>query len=112
MPRFEASDDYAVAAGADAVLAASIFHFGTYTIAEAKARPADSGPVVIHVETDPMVFGPDSGSWWDVPVGEVSELDSTREARATYEQHKSRQRSHLDPAEIPRVDDASPQTHN
>ncbi|UUZ44786.2 3D-(3,5/4)-trihydroxycyclohexane-1,2-dione acylhydrolase (decyclizing) [Janibacter limosus] len=81
-------------------------------IAEAKAAPADGGPVVIHVETDPMVFGPDSGSWWDVPVGEVSELDSTREARATYEQHKSRQRSHLDPAEIPRVDDASPQTHN
>lgn len=81
-------------------------------IREAKAAPADGGPVVIHVETDPMVFGPDSGSWWDVPVGEVSELDSTREARATYEQHKSRQRSHLDPAEIPRVDDASPQTHN
>lgn len=81
-------------------------------IREAKAAPADGGPVVIHVETDPMVFGPDSGSWWDVPVGEVSELDSTCEARATYEQHKSRQRSHLDPAEIPRVDDASPQTHN
>lgn len=32
--------------GADAVLAASIFHFGTYTVAEAKAHLAQSGIVV------------------------------------------------------------------
>jgi cyclase len=33
-------------AGADAVLAASIFHYGTYTVAEAKACLADAGVVV------------------------------------------------------------------
>ena len=32
--------------GADAVLAASIFHFGTYTMAQAKARLADAGVAV------------------------------------------------------------------
>ena len=33
-------------AGADAVLAASIFHYGTFTVAEAKARLAEAGVVV------------------------------------------------------------------
>ena len=33
----------ALQAGADAALAASIFHYGTYTIAEAKARLAEAG---------------------------------------------------------------------
>ena len=81
-------------------------------IAEAKAAPADGGPVVIHVETDPMVFGPDSASWWDVPVSEVSDLDSTLTARVDYEQHKARQRSHLDPADLPPDEGVTQQTHN
>ena len=68
-------------------------------IAEAKAWPSDGGPVVIHVETDPRVFAPDSESWWDVPVAEVSELASTRAARAGYVEHKRDQRSYLTPGE-------------
>lgn len=76
-------------------------------IREAKAAPADGGPVVIHVETDPMVFGPDSASWWDVPVSEVSELDTTKGARADYARHKARQRTYLDPSDRRRG-----QTHN
>ena len=35
---------------------------------------------------------PDGEGWWDVPVAEVSELDSTRTARADYEQQRRRQR--------------------
>jgi len=54
-----------------------------------------SGPVVVHVETDPLVYAPDSNSWWDVPVSEVAALDSTREARTAYEQHKTDQRLFL-----------------
>ena len=76
-------------------------------IREARAAPADGGPVVIHVETDPLVFAPDSDSWWDVPVSEVSELESTREAHEDYTRHKARQRTHLTP-----VDDPSGHTHN
>jgi len=42
---------------------------------------------------------PSSESWWDVPVSEVAELESTQQARTTYEQHKSRQRPFLRPSE-------------
>jgi 3D-(3,5/4)-trihydroxycyclohexane-1,2-dione acylhydrolase (decyclizing) len=59
-------------------------------IAEAKQVP--SGPVVIHVESDPFVFAPSSESWWEVPVSEVAELASTNEARTVYEKHKATQR--------------------
>lgn len=76
-------------------------------IHEAKGAPADGGPVVIHVETDPLVHGPDSASWWDVPVSEVSELESTREAHEDYLRHKTRQRTHLTPAA-----DSNGHTHN
>jgi 3D-(3,5/4)-trihydroxycyclohexane-1,2-dione acylhydrolase (decyclizing) len=58
------------------------------------AKSADSS-VVIYVETDPLVGAPDSESWWDVPVSEVSTLESTQTARTTYEQHKATQRLFL-----------------
>jgi 3D-(3,5/4)-trihydroxycyclohexane-1,2-dione acylhydrolase (decyclizing) len=57
-----------------------------------KAAKAATESVVIHVETDPLISAPDSESWWDVPVSETSTLDSTRDARTTYEQHKATQR--------------------
>ena len=68
-------------------------------IAEAKARPDDGGPVVIHVETDPFVHAPDSASWWDVPVSEVSELRSTRAAYRGYREAKKSQRPLIRPSE-------------
>lgn len=68
-------------------------------IAEAKAWPGDGGPVVIHVETDPRVFAPDSESWWDVPVAQVSELGSTRQAFEEYGTHKQGQRPFVTPGE-------------
>ncbi|MYS22427.1 3D-(3,5/4)-trihydroxycyclohexane-1,2-dione hydrolase [Streptomyces sp. DvalAA-14] len=70
-------------------------------IAEAKAWPADGGPVVIHVETDPLVSAPDSESWWDVPVSAASTLDSTRVAHETYARHKETQRPLLSPTPVP-----------
>ena len=68
-------------------------------IAEARARPQDGGPVVIHVETDPLVHAPDSDSWWDVPVSEVSELASTTRAHRDYVRHKDDQRPLVTPTE-------------
>jgi 3D-(3,5/4)-trihydroxycyclohexane-1,2-dione acylhydrolase (decyclizing) len=59
-----------------------------------KAR-ASSRTTVVHVETDPMVPAPDSGSWWDVPVAEVSALEPTRRAREGYLAGKGQQRAHL-----------------
>jgi 3D-(3,5/4)-trihydroxycyclohexane-1,2-dione acylhydrolase (decyclizing) len=49
-------------------------------------------PVMVYIETDPLAPAPDSESWWDVPVAEVSQLDSTRAARAIYEHNKAAQR--------------------
>jgi 3D-(3,5/4)-trihydroxycyclohexane-1,2-dione acylhydrolase (decyclizing) len=63
-----------------------------------KAKASDRATVV-HVETDPLVDAPSSGSWWDVPVSEVSELESTRAARGVYEQEKARQRPFLRPTQ-------------
>jgi 3D-(3,5/4)-trihydroxycyclohexane-1,2-dione acylhydrolase (decyclizing) len=70
-------------------------------VKEAKAWPTDGGPVVIHVETDPLVHAPDSASWWDVPVSEVSGLDTTQRAYAEYVGHKATQRPLIAPAHIP-----------
>jgi 3D-(3,5/4)-trihydroxycyclohexane-1,2-dione acylhydrolase (decyclizing) len=63
---------------------------------QAKAEP---GPVLVHIETDPMVPAPSSEAWWDVPVAEVSGLDSTRAARETYDEHKQTQQQYLNPRE-------------
>ncbi|MFG1927079.1 3D-(3,5/4)-trihydroxycyclohexane-1,2-dione acylhydrolase (decyclizing) [Cryptosporangium sp. NPDC048952] len=66
-------------------------------ITAAKASPAST---LIHVETDPFANGaPDTGAWWDVPVSEVSTLDSTRSAYETYAEHKAAQRPFLRPTE-------------
>ncbi|WP_104104046.1 3D-(3,5/4)-trihydroxycyclohexane-1,2-dione acylhydrolase (decyclizing) [Arthrobacter sp. 08Y14] len=61
-------------------------------VAKAKAEPEGSGPVLIHVESNPLIDAPDSESWWDVPVAGASELESTRDARSTYLRHKATQK--------------------
>jgi 3D-(3,5/4)-trihydroxycyclohexane-1,2-dione acylhydrolase (decyclizing) len=72
-----------------------------HTIAElrdalAQAR-SNTGTTVVHVETDPLVPAPDSESWWDVPVAEVSGRASTQSARESYEAARGRQRGYLRP---------------
>jgi len=44
-----------------------------------------------------MIDAPSSRSRWDVPGSEVSELDSTQQARATYVEHKLAQAPLLQP---------------
>jgi 3D-(3,5/4)-trihydroxycyclohexane-1,2-dione acylhydrolase (decyclizing) len=56
-----------------------------------RARAADR-TTAIHIETDPLAPVPSSESWWDVPVSEVARLDSTQQARKTYEAQKAQQR--------------------
>jgi 3D-(3,5/4)-trihydroxycyclohexane-1,2-dione acylhydrolase (decyclizing) len=63
----------------------------------AKAAPRDGGPIVIHVNTDPLVSAPDSHAWWDVPVSQVADLDSTREAYRRYEDHLAEQKDFVAP---------------
>jgi 3D-(3,5/4)-trihydroxycyclohexane-1,2-dione acylhydrolase (decyclizing) len=70
-----------------------------------KAKAADR-TTVVHVETDPLVDAPASESWWDVPVSEVSTLESTQGARTVYERWKSTQSPYLVPSAGDRADRA------
>ncbi len=75
----------------------------------AAAQNSAATTAVIHIETDPLLPAPDSPAWWDVPVAGVSQLESTQTARATYDNAKRSQRSHLRP---PTPAPASPSTTN
>jgi 3D-(3,5/4)-trihydroxycyclohexane-1,2-dione acylhydrolase (decyclizing) len=61
----------------------------TEAVARAKASETST---LIHVNSDPLLFAPDGGGWWDVPVAEVSTLESTRRARSGYEEGRKKQR--------------------
>lgn len=64
-----------------------------------KVAKASDRTTVIHVETDPLVFAPDSESWWDVPVSETSTLESTQNAYQTYADWKKIQRPFVRPSD-------------
>jgi 3D-(3,5/4)-trihydroxycyclohexane-1,2-dione acylhydrolase (decyclizing) len=81
----------AAAFGADVIDTVTIEEFE----AALQTARASSRTTVVQVHTDPLVPAPSSEGWWDVPVAEVSELDSTRAARAVYERHKLDQRNFL-----------------
>ncbi|MGO3884740.1 MAG: 3D-(3,5/4)-trihydroxycyclohexane-1,2-dione acylhydrolase (decyclizing) [Mycetocola sp.] len=57
----------------------------------ATAKASDRS-TVIHINSDPLIYAPDGAGWWDVPVAEISELESTDRARAEYVEQQKRQR--------------------
>ncbi|EYT54641.1 3D-(3,5/4)-trihydroxycyclohexane-1,2-dione hydrolase [Leucobacter sp. UCD-THU] len=58
-------------------------------IAQAKASDRAT---FIHINSDPLIYAPDGAGWWDVPVPQVSTLESTQRARAEYEQQVAAQK--------------------
>jgi 3D-(3,5/4)-trihydroxycyclohexane-1,2-dione acylhydrolase (decyclizing) len=64
-----------------------------------KVAKANEHITVIHVETDPLIYAPDSESWWDVPVSQTSTLESTREAYEKYAEWKKIQRPLVRPTD-------------
>jgi len=66
----------------------------TFRSAVRKALAAQDCAAV-YVQTDPLAPGVPGGAWWDVPVAEVSTLESTRLSRAQYEKDVRAQRWHL-----------------
>lgn len=64
-----------------------------------KVAKANDVTTVIHVETDPTVYAPDSESWWDVPVSQVSALESTQQAYQKYAEWKQIQRPLINPSD-------------
>jgi 3D-(3,5/4)-trihydroxycyclohexane-1,2-dione acylhydrolase (decyclizing) len=81
----------AASLGADVLRAGTVEELRS---ALTKARES-TRTTLVHVETDPMVGAPSSEAWWDVPVAEVSALDSTRQAREEYDTNKPSQRHYL-----------------
>jgi 3D-(3,5/4)-trihydroxycyclohexane-1,2-dione acylhydrolase (decyclizing) len=77
--------------GAEVLRASTVDELRT---ALGKARAAQH-TTVVHVETDPLAPVPSSESWWDVPVSQISAVDSTRQAYEEYAAHKASQRQYL-----------------
>jgi 3D-(3,5/4)-trihydroxycyclohexane-1,2-dione acylhydrolase (decyclizing) len=61
------------------------------------AAKAETRTTVISIAVDPLEGVPDYESWWDVPVAEVAETASVREARAAYVEARAAERRHLGP---------------
>jgi 3D-(3,5/4)-trihydroxycyclohexane-1,2-dione acylhydrolase (decyclizing) len=77
--------------GARVIRAHGIAEFRA-AVAEAKAARTTT---VVHIETDLEGPNPPGSAWWDVPVSQVSALDSTRDAYRTYRSHQQGQRHYL-----------------
>ena len=86
--------------GAQVIRATTLDEF---RVALARAR-TNTVTTVVHIEDDPAIPAPDSVSWWDVPVAEVSSRPSTRDARTRYEEARSVQRGYLRPTSWSRVE--------
>ena len=52
---------------------------------------------VIYVRTDPLIDGPSSQAWWDVPVAEVSATAAGQDIRTEYDTARQDRRRHLTP---------------
>ncbi len=59
--------------------------------AVAAAKQSETA-TLIHVRSDPFIYGPDGEGWWDVPIAQASEMPSTAKAYASYLQARRRQR--------------------
>ncbi|GAB2557576.1 3D-(3,5/4)-trihydroxycyclohexane-1,2-dione acylhydrolase (decyclizing) [Leucobacter ruminantium] len=56
------------------------------------AAKASDRSTFIHINSDPLIYAPDGAGWWDVPVPQVSTLESTQRARAEYEEQQAAQK--------------------
>ncbi|MEU4014653.1 3D-(3,5/4)-trihydroxycyclohexane-1,2-dione acylhydrolase (decyclizing) [Microbacterium sp. NPDC028030] len=57
-----------------------------------RTAKASDRATLIHIESDPLVYGPDGEGWWDVPVAEVADTATAQHARAEYERQRAAQR--------------------
>ncbi len=60
-----------------------------------QAAKAIDHTVVIHVQTDRYAGVPGYFSWWDVPVAEVSTIDTVQAAREEWEEMRAKERYYL-----------------
>ena len=60
-----------------------------------RAAAASDVATMIHIETDLYGPNPPGSSWWDVPVSQVSALESTQRAYEEYQRDRESQRHYL-----------------
>jgi 3D-(3,5/4)-trihydroxycyclohexane-1,2-dione acylhydrolase (decyclizing) len=80
-----------------ASLGAHLIRCATYDdfVAALQAARAIDRTTVIYIQSDRLLGVPGYESWWDVPVAEVSESGSVREARAEWEHMREQERHFL-----------------
>lgn len=61
-------------------------------VAALKAARNSDRTTVIYIQNDRYVGVPGYESWWDVPIAEVSEIDSVNAAREEYEEMRAKER--------------------
>ena len=64
-------------------------------VAMKQAKAHVGGPVLIHINNDPLIYAPEGEGWWDVPVMPVSELESTKQAYVGYAEAQKKQKALL-----------------
>lgn len=77
--------------GADVLRCATIADFR----ANYATAAASDHTTVLYIETDLYGPNPPGSAWWDVPVSQVSDLESTQTAYAEYVREKTAQRHYL-----------------
>jgi 3D-(3,5/4)-trihydroxycyclohexane-1,2-dione acylhydrolase (decyclizing) len=84
-------------AGNAASLGAHVIRCVTYDdfVAALRAARDTTRTTVIYIQNDRMVGVPGYESWWDVPIAEVSQSATVREARAEWEQMRQKERHFL-----------------
>ncbi|MEQ6897897.1 3D-(3,5/4)-trihydroxycyclohexane-1,2-dione acylhydrolase (decyclizing) [Microbacterium sp. KR10-403] len=78
-------------------LGVEVFEAGSTEEFRSALRRALDAPdcAAVYVRTDPLAPAVPGGAWWDVPVAEVSGIETTRRARDEYERDRRAQRWHL-----------------
>ena len=65
------------------------------SLAVKSAKAHEGGPVLIHINSDPLIYSPNGLGWWDVPIAPISNLESTQRAYAGYQEALKKQRKLL-----------------
>src|SRR5262245_25149110 len=80
-----------------ASLGAQVLRCATYDdfVAALRAARDTDRTTLIYIQNDRLLGVPGYESWWDVPVAEVSESATVREARAEWEEMREKERYFL-----------------
>lgn len=60
-----------------------------------KSAKASDRATLIHINSDPLLYSPSGEGWWDVPIAEVSTMESTQKSHAIYEEAVKEQNLYL-----------------